>query len=109
MKMKNMHMYIYIYINVDIQTSLKRMMKACIPLSLAIVHSEHVVHVCVCLVRPGQEIVDPAVAGRCPVRLHRLRGRAGKSIVRRSRICKGCVLLFVAYQLHVLAHCISTA
>ena len=47
MKMKNMHMYIYIYINVDIQTSLKRMMKACIPLSLAIVHSEHVVHVCV--------------------------------------------------------------
>ena len=47
MKMKNMHICIYIY--VDIQTSLKRMMKACIPLSLAIVHSEHLVHVCVCM------------------------------------------------------------
>ena len=63
----------------------------------------------VCLVRPGQEIVDLAVAGRCPFRLQRLRGRAGKSIVPRSGICKDCVLFFVSYQLRVLAHCISTA
>ena len=47
MKMKNMH--IYIYINVDIWISLKRMMKACLSLSFAVVHSRHVVHVCACL------------------------------------------------------------
>ena len=49
MKMKNMHICIYIYINVDIWISLKRMMKACLSLSFAVVHSRHVVHVCACL------------------------------------------------------------
>ena len=56
-KHNNMH--------VGIQTSVKRMMKACMPLSLADCHSEHVVHVCVCvclygcvcLHQPGGEIV----------------------------------------------------
>ena len=57
MKMKNMHIciYMYIWINVDIWIFLKRMMKACLSLSFAVVHSRHVfrhnkhnnMHVCI--------------------------------------------------------------
>ena len=92
-KHNNMH--------VGIQTSVKRMMKACMPLSLADCHSEHVVHVCVCLSvwvcvsSPARRRDrDLAVPGPCLFRAHRLRGMAVESVVRKWGVCKSCFSFF---------------